>query len=188
MADAASPLRIVLYPDPFLNRKARAVTPEELRAGQAGGEELRVLAARMKAAMDEAEGVGLAAPQVGVGLRLFLYDPTPERNETRVLINPVLSAPAGTLEEEEGCLSIPEVRAKVKRAQEITVSGVDLDGRAVRFTAQDLPARICQHEYDHLDGILFIQKIGPAARFLLRNKLRALEDEYALLQRLRKKR
>src|SRR5438309_1513764 len=103
---AAEPLPIVLYPDPFLNKNCRAVTEAELKSGKADGWDLAELVERMKATMYEAEGIGLAAPQVGVGLRIFLADVSKERNDCKVLINPKLSEPQGSAIEEEGCLSI----------------------------------------------------------------------------------
>ncbi|MCW8133643.1 MAG: peptide deformylase [Planctomycetota bacterium] len=180
-------MRIVLYPDPVLTKKARAITPDELKAGQADGIDLRELAARMIATMYEADGIGLAAPQVGVSLRFWVADPSPEHTAPLAIVNPVLSNQSGTLDMEEGCLSIPEVRGKVKRFQKLTVTGLDLDGNPVTLEAEDLAARVAQHETDHLDGILFITKIGTAARFMARSKLRVLEDEYEVMQRRRKK-
>jgi len=177
------PLRIVHYPDPVLNEDCRALGDAEIAAGSADGLDLAELVAGMQAAMYEAEGIGLAAPQVGVKLRLFVIDISKGRDQPMTLLNPVLADPEGESEEEEGCLSIPGVRAKVKRARKLTVSAKDLAGAEIRFEAEDLLARVCQHENDHLDGILFIQRIGPAARFMLRRKLRELEEEYKFLQR-----
>ena len=178
----AAPLEIVLYPDPFLTKPCRKVTDAELKAGKAGDWVLSELVERMRVTMYAADGIGLAAPQVGVNLRLFLYDISKEKNDCKVVINPVLSDMQGTLVEEEGCLSIPEVRAKVKRAQSLKVTAKGLDGQPFEFTASDLLARVCQHENDHLDGVLFINKIGMAAKFMLRRPLEELEDDYALKQ------
>src|SRR6185295_6071711 len=171
-------LPIVLYPDPILNKKAREVTLEELRAGKADNLDLNELVMRMVATMYDAEGIGLAAPQVGVGLRLFVADVSPERNTPFSVFNPVLKDPNGSIEEEEGCLSIPKVRAKVKRAESLILSGLDPQGQPLNLPVEGLPARVCQHETDHLDGVLFIQRIGTAARFMLRQKLRELEEDY----------
>lgn len=181
------PMQIVYYPDPVLTKKARAITPEELKAGKADGIDLRELAARMIATMYEADGIGLAAPQVGVSLRFWVADPSSDHTQPLALVNPVLSDQSGTLELEEGCLSIPEVRGKVKRFQKVTITGLDLDGNPVHLEAEDLAARVAQHETDHLDGVLFITKIGTAARFMARSKLRGLEEDYEVLQRRRKK-
>lgn len=186
-AKGPAPLPIVLYPDPILKKKARLVRPEELQAGKAGGVELRALVEQMSATMYAAEGIGLAAPQVGLSLRLWVADPTKERRSAIAIFNPVLSGLDGSVESEEGCLSLPEVRAKVVRAQRLVVSGLDPRGAPLTFPAEDLLARIAQHETDHLDGVLFIERIGAAARFLLRTPLKSLEEEYEFLKRRRKK-
>lgn len=183
----AEPLRIVLYPDPVLTKKARAITPEEIKAGKADGLDLREFAQRMLLTMYDADGLGLAAPQVGVSLRLWVADGSEHRDQPIVVINPELLDPAGKLEMEEGCLSIPEVRGKVKRFQTLKVRGVDLDGKPIEFVAEDLLSRVAQHETDHLDGVLFITRLGTASRFLLRSKLRTLEEEYEVMQRRKKK-
>ena len=180
--EAPAPLEIVLYPDPFLTKPCRKVTDAEIKSGKAGEWNLAELFEKMRTTMYAAEGIGLAAPQVGVGLRLFVYDVSENHNDCRLLINPVLKDLQGTLLEEEGCLSIPHVRAKVKRAQSLKVKAVDLKGEPVEFDAADLLARVCQHENDHLDGVLFINKIGMAAKFMLRRPLEELEEDYALKQ------
>jgi peptide deformylase len=189
MAQAGVPsLPVLRYPDPLLKRRARPVTVEELQAGRAGGTNLRELAARMIATLYTDEGAGLAAPQVGVSLRLFVADASPGRNESFAVFNPQLSELGDYLEEEEGCLSFPEIRAKVKRAGRLVLTGLDAEGRPLRKEAAGLLARICQHETDHLDGLLFIQRMGPATRFMLRRKLRELEEEYQARRRLLGKR
>jgi peptide deformylase len=189
-------LEIVLYPDPFLTKPAKAIMPEELKSGKAmaptvrGATEevnLAELTARMIATMYDAEGIGLAAPQVGIGLRLFVADVSSERNQAFVVINPVFSEMHGSLTEEEGCLSIPGVRAKVKRHATLHVSGLNLNGDPVELEATDLLSRVCQHETDHLNGVLFINKIGMAAKLLCRRQLMELEEDYALAKRRFKK-
>ena len=180
-------VEIVLYPDPVLTKKARAITPEEFKSGVADGWNLKDLTDRMIALMYEAEGVGLAAPQVGVSLRLFVSDNSEERRTPQIFFNPVLTELGGTLEIEEGCLSLPDVRSVVKRYQHLKITAQKLDGTEFSQEAQDLMSRICQHETDHLDGILFTQKIGTAARFMLRSKMTQLEEEYEFRQRRKKK-
>lgn len=179
------PLEIVLYPDKALEKPCRALAPEELKAGVADGWILPELIERMKTTMYAAEGIGLAAPQVGVPLRLFIADIKDERG-ARVVINPVLSDKQGSVLEEEGCLSIPGVRAKVKRFARLKISGLDAAGNPLSFDAAELLARVCQHENDHLDGILFINKIGMTARLMIRKRLRELEEDYRL-KKLKKK-
>jgi peptide deformylase len=169
---------IVLYPDPFLNKAARAVTAEELKAGVADGWNLADLVERMKATMYANEGVGLAAPQVRVGLRLFVADPAKDKTGFFAIFNPKFSELKGSIVDEEGCLSIPGVRAKVKRSKALVCSGLDLKGEPISFDASELLARVCQHENDHLDGVLFISKIGMTARYSTRKKLEELEEDY----------
>lgn len=175
---SAQTMEIVLYPAPSLNKKCRAVTPEEIKSGVAGEWNLADLFARMSATMYAAEGIGLAAPQVGVGLRLFVYDISEDRNEPSIVINPVLSEKRGTVVEEEGCLSIPRVRAKVKRSAELQLDGLNLKGEPVSIHADDLLSRVFQHETDHLDGILFIKHLGMASRLMVRRPLNELEEDY----------
>ena len=185
----AEPLPILVYPDPFLAKRARPVTAEELKTGIAGGWDLKELAQRMQASMAAEQGLGLAATQVAVGLRLFLAKVNKDDLDALVVINPVFSELRGSAVEEEGCLSVPGLRAKVKRYTSLHVDGVDLQGRPSSFDAQDLFARVCQHETDHLDGILFINRLGMAARLLVRRQLAELEEEYQLaLKRKRQKR
>jgi peptide deformylase len=183
----AEPLEIVLYPDPFLLKPCRAITPAELNSGKAAGWDLAELVERMKATMYAAEGIGLAAPQVGVGLRLFLVDISKDKCGCMALLNPVLSNLEGSIVEEEGCLSIPRVRAKVKRFQSLHVTAVNLKGEPIEFDATELLARVCQHENDHLNGILFINKLGMASRVMLRRALNELEEDYELAQAKKKK-
>lgn len=131
-------------------------------------EDLRLLVADMFETMDEAPGVGLAAPQVGVGLRVFTYDyPDHEGNERRgVVINPVLEIgaiidePADEDTELEGCLSVPGERFPLKRAEKAVITGVDLDQKPVLIEAEGWFARIFQHEFDHLNGTLYVDRLA----------------------------
>ena len=131
-------------------------------------EELRSLVADMYETMDKAPGVGLAAPQIGVGLRVFTYDyADDDGNERRgVIINPVLERgpivdePADEDTEIEGCLSVPGERFPLKRADWVKISGVDLDQKPVQFEADGWFARIFQHEFDHLDGLLYVDRLA----------------------------
>ncbi|MGD0088516.1 MAG: peptide deformylase [Planctomycetota bacterium] len=183
------PLKILIYPDPFLAKRARPVTAEELKAGKADGWDLAELVTRMQASLSEEQGLGLAATQVGVGLRLFLAKANKEDELALVVLNPVLSELRGSVVDEEGCLSVPGLRAKVKRYASLHVNGVDLKGQPFSLNAQDLFARICQHETDHLDGILFFNRLGMASRLLVRRRLAELEQEYEdLRKRKRQKR
>jgi peptide deformylase len=189
-------LDIVLYPDPFLTKPCKAVMPAEIQAGKALAPtargtteevELAALVERMIATMRDAEGIGLAAPQVGIGLKLFVADISDDHTQPFVVINPVFSDMKGTLLEEEGCLSIPGVRAKVKRHAALHVSGLDLKGQPMELDATELLSRVCQHETDHLNGVLFINKIGMTAKLLVRRQLIELEEDYAIARKRAKK-
>jgi peptide deformylase len=175
-----STLRILTYPDPALRRKAREVT-EPLA-------EVRRVAERMIELMKEAEGIGLAAPQVGLPWRLFVAhvppgenrspesDPATAMTEAAVYINPTFSAPVGGLEPaEEGCLSLPEITGEVLRPPQITISATDLQGRPFMRTGAGLLARCWQHEVDHLDGVLIIDRMTQLSRLKSRAAVRKLE-------------
>ena len=157
MADA--PL-ITRYGNPVLHRAAR---PVERFDG-----ELVALAERMRASMAAADGVGVAAPQIGVGLRVFVIDcPGPgDENVVATLVNPVLevSEERELDESEEGCLSVPGVWSLVPRPAWAAVSGFDELGAPVRVEGTGLLARCLQHEYDHLDGLVYVDRLPKRAR------------------------
>jgi peptide deformylase len=126
-------------------------------------------------------GVGLAAPQVGWSVRLFILNPTgdPEQPEgERVFINPGILRVEGTIVDEEGCLSIPEVRGRVERNERVVVRALGLDGLPFEAEFEDIGARGVQHEIDHLDGILFVSRLGPTDRLRVGGQLKKLEREY----------
>lgn len=131
------------------------------------GDDLRALVADMFASMKEASGVGLAANQIGVGLRIFVIDCPDERGHRVVghVVNPVLTITDDTpAEGGEGCLSVPGPRADFPRAYAATVEGVDVDGNPVVLEGEGLAARCLQHESDHLDGFLYVDRISRAER------------------------
>lgn len=163
-------LKIIKYPDPLLRKVA--VPIEEITA------EVAALADRMIDIMVEAEGVGLAASQIGVPLRLIVVSLTAKRDQAEVLINPELSDFQGMSDAEEGCLSVPGVRAKVRRSLACRVTAQDLDGNRFVIDAADLSAIVMQHETDHLDGKLFIDRLGMVSRMSVRRSLKQLEQEY----------
>ncbi|HOZ47350.1 MAG TPA: peptide deformylase [Candidatus Hydrogenedentes bacterium] len=148
-------LDVCLYPDDPLTRKADPVTDF--------GPDLAALVADMFDTMDAFEGSGLAAPQVGVSQRFFVLR-HPENNKKMCVVNPELSEFEGEVEAEEGCLSLPYVYAGVKRAQQVHVIGQDLHGQPLDFIATDWLARIMQHETDHLDGIVFPDRLDVLSR------------------------
>ncbi|TVQ29875.1 MAG: peptide deformylase [Phycisphaeraceae bacterium] len=175
-------LHIRTYPDPVLRRKAPPL--------ESVSDEVRAVAARMIELMFEAEGVGLAAPQVGLEWRLFvahvpqnednstLDDPPSATPEPQVYINPVLGPLEGDLApSEEGCLSLPEIRGEVRRPPVATITALGLDGERFTATASGLLARCWQHEVDHLDGILIIDKMTQISRLRVRSAVKGLEKQ-----------
>jgi peptide deformylase len=120
----------------------------------------------------------LAAPQVGVTRRLLVMNPTGQPEDMRILVNPAIHDPHGSVEAEEGCLSLPGVNVQVRRAQSCRVTAQDLQGRPIELKLDDLSARVCQHEYDHLNGVLIIDRMGPSDRIASRKTLRALEEQF----------
>jgi peptide deformylase len=166
-----SELSIVLYPDPRLKRKSQPVERFDV--------ELCRLAASMLELMRESRGVGLAAPQVGQNIRLFVTNPSGDSDDDHVYINPELCDPADEETGEEGCLSIPRVNATIIRSKSIRIRAQDLNGKWFEQTETGWTARIWQHELDHLNGTLIIDRMGPTARLQHRKILKELEDEYA---------
>jgi peptide deformylase len=163
-------LQIIHYPHPTLRHPSKPLKRVDA--------ELRKIVDEMFELMYEHEGVGLAANQVDLPYRLFVANPTGDREEQQsqyVFINPVLSAGRGQEEDEEGCLSIPSVYAPVTRNTTIKVQAYDLAGNEIAFEAEDLMARILQHETDHLDGTLFIDRLGPTQLAAVRDKLEEFE-------------
>lgn len=179
--DPAS-LRVRLYPDPILRRRADSITltPDVI-----------AVARRMIELMHEHDGIGLAGPQVGLSWRIFVsFVPESEKRSASgdlpsaekaasVYINPVLSAPGGALVKfEEGCLSLPNINGVVLRPDEITITAVGLDGQPFSRRASGLLARCWQHEMDHLDGVLILDRMTPIYRMKSRSAVRQLEAEW----------
>jgi len=154
------------WPDEVLRRKAEPV--------EAFDEELHRLVEDMLETMYAAPGIGLAAPQVGVARRVIVID-TSSRSDPEqvvVLVNPEIVEREGEVESEEGCLSVPDYSGKVKRARRVAVRGHDRHGRPALVEGEELLARALQHEIDHLDGTLFIDRLSPLRREIVRKKLR----------------
>jgi len=130
--------------------------------------------------MYQHKGVGLAANQVDLPYRFFILnlESDPSKGEEFVFINPVISRRRGTAEGEEGCLSFPEIYAPVKRSEHVEISAYNLAGEEVNFELSGLFARAVQHEYDHLDGIVFIDRLSEAALMSIRNALSDLESNF----------
>jgi peptide deformylase len=164
-------LEIRFMGDPVLREKAEPV--------DAVDDDLRRLARDMFDTMYEADGVGLAAPQVGIPRRLIVVDPREQDVTPMALVNPrVLEEGAEKEKAEEGCLSIPGVRDVVERSATVVVEAMDLEGETVRIDAAGLLARVLLHEIDHLDGILFPDRLSPLKRRMLLKKWRKLKDEH----------
>lgn len=156
-------LRVRKYGDPVLRTKARpvtAVTPD-----------IRRIVDDMIDTMYEEAGIGLAASQVGIPLRLMVVGDEDGRR-VRAIVNPALTETGGSITAEEGCLSIPGIFAPVTRAEWVQLEGQDLEGQPVSIRARGLTARVFQHEIDHLDGILFIDRLEPMLRDRIKRKIK----------------
>ena len=165
-------LQIIHYPDPRLKKVSKPVETVD--------PSLRELAAKMLQLMRQHRGVGLAAPQVGVNIRMFVMNSSPgsDSKEDRVYINPELTEAAGSEEGEEGCLSLPEINANIVRDKTMRIRAVDLDGKPIDETASGYIARIWQHEFDHLNGTLITDRMGAVAKMAAKRTLRELEAKY----------
>ncbi len=163
---AVEPLQVLTFPDKFLKQPTR---PIENIDG-----ELQDLIDKMAYTMYAAPGVGLAAIQVGHDKSLIVFEGNPgeDRSSLRVLINPKIIQAEGTIiSENEGCLSVPDFRADVKRHAAVLVEGVDRDGKPVRIERDDFLSIVLQHEIDHLNGTLFIDRISALKRQLYRKRV-----------------
>lgn len=166
-----TPLQILRYPHPVLAASAREV--------DAVDDDIRSLAARMIETMYEADGVGLAAPQVGHSIRLFVADPrdSPEPDPV-VFINPTLELDGELELFEEGCLSIPDIRVTVRRPGAARISAIDLDGESFTLESDGFAARVWQHEFDHLEGRLIVDRMSPRDRLVHRRALKEMRAEF----------
>jgi len=161
--------KITYYPATVL--RGRAAPVEKI------DESIRRLVDKMGEILVDKKGIGLAAPQAGVPLRLFIVSLTGKREDVRAYINPTVT-PHGDLDEaEEGCLSVPGIWAKIRRYKKATVTATDLDGRQFTEDAEGLYARCLQHEYDHIEGTVIVSRMGEAARIAHRRQLKKLADE-----------
>jgi len=164
-------LTIVKYPEPVLSQPGEPVTDFD--------EKLAKLAEDMFETMYAAQGIGLAAPQVAVSKRLTVIDLSQgkEPDKKIVLVNPEVIVREGRQYEEEGCLSIPEIREKVVRSAKVRVRAQDLKGKWFELDGEELLARAFQHEIDHLDGVLFIFRMSALKRDLALRKIRKMQRE-----------
>ena len=156
-------LKVRRYGDPVLRRRAvpvSEVTPQ-----------IRRIVEDMTETMYDEVGIGLAAPQIGHSLRLLVVGDEEGRG-VQALVNPVITESGGTVTAEEGCLSLPGIFADVTRAQWVRLEAQDLEGRPIALTARGLRARVFQHEIDHLDGVLFIDRLDPVTRDRIKRRIK----------------
>lgn len=167
-----SALEIIHYPHPTLRHTSRPI--------QRVDDELRDIIRHMFPLMYEARGVGLAANQIDLPLRVFItnLEVEPEEGEERVFINPVISQTKGIIEQEEGCLSIPGVNGNVKRPERVKIQAYDLAGQAIDLTVDGLFARVVQHEVDHLHGVLFTDRLSETGKLAVREDMEELESSF----------
>ncbi len=166
-------MEVLVYPDPVLRRGGKTITVFD--------GELRTLAERMIEAMYDEGGVGLAAPQVGIEQKLLVLNPAGDRKDRTgelVLCNARLTKKKGREFGEEGCLSFPGLHAEVERWADVTVTYQDLDGKEQTLSAGGWLARIIQHEMDHLDGVVFTDRLTAGEKLRVKAKLQELEAEY----------
>ena len=166
---------ITHYPSGVLGRRAEEVEKID--------DEIHQLVKKMTEIMREQGGIGLAAPQAGVGLRIFIISLDSSKDDVKVYINPTVTQ-TGTLEAvEEGCLSVPGVYTKIRRSKKCKVTATDLDGKEFTEEAEGLMARCLQHEYDHIEGLTIADKMGQARRIVHRKKLKQLREDFEASQR-----
>jgi peptide deformylase len=156
-------LPVLRYPDPRLHKKAAPVTSVD--------DSIRKLAADMAETMYAAPGIGLAATQVDVHKQLIVIDASEDKSSLLTLINPQIISREGECEGEEGCLSVPGIYEKVKRARKVRVRALGLDGKPLELEAEDLLAVCIQHEVDHLLGKVFVEYLSQLKQTRIRNKL-----------------
>lgn len=160
---------IVKYPDPVLAKRGEDVTEF--------GEDLKTLVEEMFESMYAAHGIGLAAPQIGLSKRLTVIDVSFKKvpADKLVLINPEIVEREGKQFEEEGCLSLPEIREKVNRAAKVKVRAQNVEGEWFEVEGEELLARALQHEIDHLDGVLFIDRLSRLKRDLVHRRIKKMQ-------------
>lgn len=171
------------YGDPVLRRKAELI-------GRIDGA-IKILAGDMLRIMKERKGVGLAAQQIGQTIQICVMDIPPaadvaETDGSRlnpdvtlplIMLNPVMVSKKGVQRDTEGCLSVPEIWAPVSRADEVTVTYIDIEGGRQELYARGMLARVIQHEMDHLQGVLFVDRVSPVKKITLANKLKRMRQE-----------
>jgi peptide deformylase len=162
--------RITHYPAQVLGKASQPVEKID--------DNIRRLAARMLDIMIEQKGIGLAAPQAGVPLRLFIISLDGSRENVRAYVNPTVKPEGPLVENEEGCLSVPGIFTKIKRYSQATVTATDLDGKNFTEKGEGLYARALQHEFDHIEGVTIVNRMPMTARIAHRKQLKMLEEEH----------
>jgi peptide deformylase len=161
---------ITQYPTPVLMDKAKPI--------EVINDDIRQLADRMIDIMVETKGVGLAGPQAGVNLRIFVVSTDGMKESAKVYINPTIKVEGTIVTNEEGCLSLPGLYGKINRYSRCTVTATDLDGNGFTEVGEDLLGRAFQHEYDHLEGRMIKDRLSQAAKFRARRRLKQLEADH----------
>jgi peptide deformylase len=170
-------MKIVHYPHPALRHAAKPLTCIDKK--------LHLQIGEMMDLMYEARGLGLAAPQVALPYQLLVMNVTGDANKPEceeVFLNPTIVERKGIVEDEEGCLSFPGLYQKIRRAKSVKVQAYDLKGNLVEKVVQDLEARAWQHEIDHLNGVLFIDMMGPIAKLTSRSSVKNFERAFRKAQ------
>ncbi len=162
--------RITHYPADVLAKPAKLVEPID--------DNIRQLVEKMKDIMLANKGVGLAAPQAGVPLRLFIVSLDGKRENIRDYINPIVTPQGELAEIEEGCLSVPGIYTKIRRYKQCSVTATDLNGNEFADEADGLYARCLQHEYDHIEGITIADRMPSTAKIAYRKQLKKLTEQY----------
>ena len=162
--------RMTHYPAEVLGKPAKPI--------EESGDDLRRLVEKMTEIMLQNKGVGLAAPQIGVELQIFIISLDGTRESVKVYINPTVTTLGKIVSTEEGCLSVPGVYTKIRRYSRCKVTATDLDGNEFTEEAEGLYARALQHESDHLNGVIIADRMGSAARIAHRRQLKKLKQEH----------
>lgn len=162
--------RITHYPSEVLVGRAQAVEKID--------DDIRRLVDKMIEIMCQHKGVGLAAPQAGVPLRLFVISLDGKKESARAYVNPTVTPSGELVTTEEGCLSVPGIYAKIRRYKECEVTATDLDGNEFTEQAEGLYARALQHEYDHIEGMTIVNRMGQTARIAHRRQLKKLTEQH----------
>ena len=165
---------ITRYPESVLGEPAKPIEKID--------DDIRRLVEKMAEIMVEKKGIGLAGPQVGVPLRIFIVSLNGSGENVRAYINPTVTPSGELVSAEEGCLSVPGIYTKVRRYSKCTVTATDLDGKEFTEQAEGLYARCLQHESDHLNGMTIADRMGPAARIVHRKQLSRLRKEHERLR------